>query len=62
MSPLLRAATPPSTIRLLAYMAGAGILSGAILYVAFVIGVCRVTPEPIHPAISATSFHFKGAV
>lgn len=50
-----RAAAPstpkaPSTVRLVAYMLGSGIAAGAILYVAFVIGVSRVTPEPIHNA------------
>jgi hypothetical protein len=40
----------PSTRRLVGYMLGAGIATGAILYVAFVMGVSRVTPEPIHNA------------
>jgi hypothetical protein len=40
----------PSTLRLVGYMLGAGIATGAILYVAFVMGVSRVTPEPIHHA------------
>jgi hypothetical protein len=43
----------PSTRRLIAYMLGTGIASGAILYLAFVIGVTRVTPEPIHHAAPA---------
>jgi hypothetical protein len=40
----------PSTLRLLTYMAVSAGAVGLILYVAFVLGVSRVTPEPIHNA------------
>jgi hypothetical protein len=40
----------PSTLRLGIYMLGCGIAAGAVLYVAAVIGISRVTPEPINSA------------
>jgi hypothetical protein len=51
------------TPRLLANMAIAGIVAGACLYVAFVLGVSRVTPdEPIHSEVPAHHHTARGNV
>lgn len=47
----------PSTLRLIAYMAIAGTGASLIWYVAAVIGISRVQPEPVHHNVAA-AHHF----